>query len=278
LFGIAVLATALVTGKREKDAVEVGVNFSDMRTLSLPEPTVRDPNDTLFVVEIPRIDGLPTDLQNSYSSPGEHGAISEKALRDMAKNGNPKANTILGLRALDDRGAAPVSLPEAVRYLKRAAEGGNPIAQFRLASLYEHGDGVATDLANAKRWYELAANQGNRKAMHNLAVFYSSGAAGGKDLQQAAYWFAEAASLGVTDSQFNLAFLYEHGYGVTKNLVEAGKWYSIAARSGDEESRKHADLLQLGTVERAAVSRAAKDFRAVPFDAAANVPPEASSL
>ena len=99
-------------------------------------------------------------------------------------------------------------------------------------------------------------------------------------MRQAAYWFAEAASLGVTDSQFNLAFLYEHGYGVTQNLVEAGKWYSVAARSGDKESQKRADLVraQLGTNEQAVVSKAAKDFRAVPFDLAANVPPDAGNL
>ncbi len=280
LLGIAVLAATLVVGKREQDTVKVASHSPNMRTLSLPEPAARDPNDTLFVVEIPRMEGVRPDPQSTYSSPGEHGAISEKALRDMAKNGNPKANTILGLRALDDRGAAPVSLSEAVRFLKKAAEGGNAVAQFRLASLYEHGDGVTTDLANARHWYELAAKQGNRKAMHNLAVFYSSGAAGERDLQQAAYWFAEAASLDVTDSQFNLAFLYEHGYGVTKNLVEAGKWYSIAARSGDKEAGKRAALLQaqLGTSEQALISKAAKNFRALPFDLAANVPPDAGNL
>jgi hypothetical protein len=280
LLGIALLAATLVIGKREQDTAKAAPHSPNMRTLSVPEPVARDPNDTLFVVEIPRLEGMSPDPQSAYSSPGEHGAISEKALRDMAKNGNPKANTILGLRALDDRGAAPVSLPEAVRYLKKAAEGGNAVAQFRLASLYEHGDGVTTDLANARHWYELSANQGNRKAMHNLAVFYSSGAAGERDLRQAAYWFAEAASLGVTDSQFNLAFLYEHGYGVTKSLVEAGKWYSIAARSGDKESQKHAELVraQLGTSEQALISKAAKDFRAVPFDLAANVPPDAGNL
>ena len=280
LLAIAILAATLVVGKREQNAVKAAPHSPSMRTLSLPEPAARDPNDTLFVVEIPRLDeGLP-DPQSSYSSPGEHGAISEKALRDMAKNGNPKANTILGLRALDDRGAAPVSLPEAVRYLKRAAEGGNAVAQFRLASLYEHGDGMTADLANARHWYELAARQGNRKAMHNLAVFYSSGAAGERDLRQAAYWFAEAASLDVTDSQFNLAFLYEHGHGVAKNLVEAGKWYSIAARSGDKESKKRAELVQaqLGPSEQALISKAAKQFRAVPFDLAANVPPDAGNL
>ena len=278
LLGIALLAATLVVGKREQNTAKASPHSPNMRTLSVPEPTARDPNDTLFVVEIPRLEEA--DPQGAYSSPGEHGAISEKALHDMAKNGNPEANTILGLRALDDRGAAPVSLSEAVRYLKKAAEGGNAVAQFRLASLYEHGDGVTTDLASARRWYEQSAKQGNRNAMHNLAVFHSSGAAGDRDLQQAAYWFAEAASLDVTDAQFNLAFLYEHGYGLTKNLVEAGKWYSIAAKSGDKEAKKRAELVraQLGPSEQALISKAAKQFRAVPFDTSANVPPDAGNL
>jgi TPR repeat protein len=67
---------------------------------------------------------------------------------------------------------------------------------------------------------------------------------------------------------------------VAKNLVEAGKWYSIAAGSGDKEAKKRAELLRarLGTGEQAFIFQAAKQFRAVPFDMAANVPPDAGNL
>jgi TPR repeat protein len=37
-------------------------------------------------------------------------------------------------------------------------------AQYILASLYEKGDGVATDLRLARYWYEVAARQGDEAA------------------------------------------------------------------------------------------------------------------
>jgi TPR repeat protein len=39
-------------------------------------------------------------------------------------------------------------------------------AQYLLASLYEHGDGVVMDLAQAVRWYMLAAQQGDVAALY----------------------------------------------------------------------------------------------------------------
>ena len=87
----------------------------------------------------------------------------------------PIALTILGLRALDGT-RQPVNLPDAVKFLTQAAEKGQAVAQYRLGTLYERGQGVTADAAKAAHWYELAANQGNRKAMHNLAVSYASGA------------------------------------------------------------------------------------------------------
>ena len=93
----------------------------------------------------------------------------------------PSPLTILGLRALDGPGA-PVNLPDAVKFLTQAAEKGQAVAQYRLGTLYERGQGVAADAAKAAHWYELAANQGNRKAMHNLAVSYAGGAAGKKNM------------------------------------------------------------------------------------------------
>ena len=103
------------------------------------------------------------------------------------------------------------------------------MAQYRLGTLYERGQGVPANAAKAAHWYEMAANQGNRKAMHNLAVSDASGTAGKKNMPEAARWFAKAAALGLADSQFNLAVLYERGDGVPQSLLDAYKWYSIAA-------------------------------------------------
>ena len=195
----------------------------------------------------------------------------------LANAGNPAALAILGLRALDGQ---PVNMADAIKYLTQAAEKGQAVAQYRLGTLYERGQGVAADPVKAAHWYELSANQGNRKAMHNLAVSYAGGAGGKKNMAEAARWFAKAAALGLSDSQFNLAVLYERGDGVPQSLLDAYKWYSIAAAAGDTESKQRMNVLgtQLSDPDRAAAAKSAATFHAAPLNRGANVPPEPADL
>jgi localization factor PodJL len=197
-------------------------------------------------------------------------------VQQLANQGNGLALTILGLRALDGTDGVTVNLPEAIKYLSQAAEKGQAVAQYRLGTLYERGQGVTADPAKASHWYELSAAQGNRKAMHNLAVFYASK----KDMANAARWFAKAAALGLSDSEFNLAILYERGDGVPQSLIDAFKWYSIAAAAGDVESRARVGVLQtqLNDADKATAAREIEAFHPLPFDHGANVPPEADQL
>jgi localization factor PodJL len=194
----------------------------------------------------------------------------------LANAGNPNALTILGLRALDGTGGMAVNLPDAVKYLSAAAEKGQAVAQYRLGTLYERGQGVTVDPVKAAHWYELSANQGNRKAMHNLAVSYASR----KNMADAARWFAKASALGLSDSEFNLAVLYERGDGVPQSLVDAFKWYSIADAAGDVESKARVGVLQtqLNDADKVTAAKEIEAFHPLPFDHTANVPPEADQL
>ncbi len=274
-------------------------------TYSVPEPPNGD--DTQFVVA-PQAGGNPDDTNTQRSEPAASDApprrtmpLQQREVRNapvnpvpdgaprsaapagqdrviaMANQGNPVALTILGLRALD---GTPQSLPDAVKFLSQAADKGQAVAQYRLGTLYERGQGVPADAAKAAHWYEMAANQGNRKAMHNLAVAYAGGVAGKKNMAEAARWFAKAAALGLSDSQFNLAVLYERGDGVPQSLLDAYKWYSIAAAQGDSESKSRISVLQsqLGDADKAAANKSAATFHAAPLNRSANVPPEAADL
>jgi localization factor PodJL len=224
-------------------------------------------------------DGAPQQVA-SAAPRGHAGSVPMDRVIQMANAGNPIALTILGLRALDGTGGTAVNLPDAVRYLTQAAEKGQAVAQYRLGTLYERGQGVTADGVKAAHWYEMAANQGNRKAMHNLAVSYASGSAGKKNMAEAARWFAKAAALGLSDSQFNLAVLYERGDGVPQSLLDAFKWYSIAAAAGDSESKSRIGVLQtqLSDTDKAAANKSAATFHAAPLNRSANVPPEPADL
>ncbi len=200
-------------------------------------------------------------------------------LSALANGGNAKAETIVGLKYVDGTGV-PVNEAEAAKWLDRAAQQGEPVAQYRLATLYERGRGVPADAAMAIKWYLAAAQAGNRKAMHNLAVAYAQGAGTAKDYAEAARWFSKAAALGLADSQFNLAVLYERGLGVPQSLLDAYKWYAIAAAQGDGESKSRIDTLttQLSADDRAAAQHSADTFHPAPLDRNANLPPELGDL
>ncbi|MEM5516006.1 peptidoglycan-binding protein [Henriciella sp. AS95] len=150
-------------------------------------------------------------------------------LESAAADGNAVAQLILGEQRLEagDYTGGPT-------LVRRAAEDGQPAAQYRLAKLHEKGLGVPRDLAMARQWTERAAEGGNVKAMHDLAVYYAEGDGGSQSYAAAAEWFRKAADYGLTDSQYNLAVLYEAGLGISPSKSEALYWYEVAARQGDE--------------------------------------------
>ncbi|HYD73961.1 MAG TPA: AAA family ATPase [Candidatus Binatia bacterium] len=171
---------------------------------------------------------------------------------------------------------------EAVARLRRLADAGFPMAQYRLAKLYESGEGVGADLVQARQWTERAANAGNRQAIHDLGVYYARGEGAPRDEAAAFRLFQQAAELDYADSQFNLGVLYEQGRGVEANPGEALFWYMLAARQGDEAADERVAALRLQLpdyeIEQATVRIAA--FQPTPADPVANgvfAPPAAEA-
>ena len=183
--------------------------------------------------------------------------------------GNPIAQFQKGLAELDagrtDEGAA---------LIRQAANGNQPAALYRLAKLYEAGEGVPRDDVMARQLIERAARGGNRIAMHDLALYYTEGRGGvDLDMMAAKSWFEQAARRGVVDSQFNLAILSESTEtGTQPNLEDALFWYSIAAEQGDQfaVSRRDALTENMNADRVEAVEERVSVFRPEPIDQQAN--------
>jgi localization factor PodJL len=203
----------------------------------------------------------------------------ERALQ-LANQGNATAQTLIGIRAQGATDGSAANPAEAFKWLSQAAAQGQAVAQYRLGTLYERGQGVAANPATAAGWYEKAANQGNRLAMYNLAVALANKSLGRQNMPEAARWFSRAAALGLVDAQFNLAVLYERGDGVPQSLLDAYKWYMIAAAAGDNGAQQRAAVLatQLSDVDRGAAQKSAQGFKPQPLNRATNVPPELADL
>jgi len=200
-------------------------------------------------------------------------------LTQLANAGNAKAELLVALKYIDGDGV-PVNEAEGAKWLQKAAAQNEPVAAYRMGTLYERGKGVTADAAKATHWYQIAAQAGNRKAMHNLAVAYAQGSGTQKNFAEAARWFSKAAALGLSDSQFNLAVLYERGLGVPQSLLDAYKWYAIAAAQGDNESKTRIDALatQLSADDRAAAQRSAGMFKPQALDRRANATPDIADV
>jgi TPR repeat protein len=166
-------------------------------------------------------------------------------------------------------------LDEGLSLLRRAAEGGLAIAQYRLSKHYEAGDGVPQDLTRALAWAERAARGGNVRAMHDVGVYFARGDGAPQDEALALQWFLEAAGLGVADSQFNAALLYEEGRGVAADPRAALFWFLIAARNDEPDAidRAVAVAATLPPEDVAYVRERARAFRVRAPIAAANEPP-----
>ncbi len=161
------------------------------------------------------------------------------SLEQAAQAGDLTAQYELALQRL-----AAQRTQEGVALLRRAADRGFAMAQYRLAKLYERGEGVQADLTIARQWTERAAGAGNRRAMHDLGVYFARGEGARRDEAAAFRWFRQAAELGVADSQYNLGVLYQQGRGVNASASEALFWFMVAARQGDQDAGARATALE----------------------------------
>lgn len=114
--------------------------------------------------------------------------------------------------------------------LETAAEGGNPIASFRLAV-----QSLSTDKPDLLLGYKYlldAANGNLVEAQNELGLLYLSGKLAAADSAAGAAWLTRAAQNGYAQAQNNLATLYERGAGVAQSIENAGQLYSLAANQG----------------------------------------------
>ncbi|MFZ2030729.1 MAG: hypothetical protein WAU68_10505 [Vitreimonas sp.] len=189
------------------------------------------------------------------------------SLEAAAQGGDPVAQYQLALQRLSHGRTA-----DGLGLLRNAANHGLAMAQYRLAKVYERGEGVGADLSTARQWTERAAASGNRRAMHDLGVYYARGDGAPLDEATAFRWFRQAAELGVADSQYNLGVLYQQGRGVQANASESLFWFAIAARQGDTDAaaRATAEEAQLTTTQVQQARARAQAFRPRAASAVAN--------
>jgi localization factor PodJL len=192
-------------------------------------------------------------------------------LKGAANAGDPIAEYELASRLYDGNGV-PRDQQSAAGLFLRAANQGLAPAQYRLANIYETGNGMPQDLSSAKAWAEKAADRGNVKAMHNVGVYLAQGIQGKPDYATAVTWFRKAAERNLRDSQFNLGVLIVRGLGTPKDYKGAYLWLALAARDGDTEGAAKRDEVgrYLTNAELDEAKAMIANFKPLDVDRAAN--------
>jgi TPR repeat protein len=149
---------------------------------------------------------------------------------------------------------APATPDSSLTALQYAAEGGHPIAQWKLGRMYASGDGVAQDDVRAFEYFSRIANahaedspsapqaQIVANAFVALGRYYLNGIPNSKvkaDPDRAREMFSYAASyFGNADAQYDLARLYLKTADASRDDFRYGaRWLGLAAQKGQHEAQ-----------------------------------------
>jgi uncharacterized protein len=135
------------------------------------------------------------------------------------------------------RDAAKSSQP-AMDALTRDATGGEMLAQFFVATLFDPASRLSTivqpDIGKAVDWYSRAASQGDESSLNALALTYASGVNTRQDYTRACYYArklgddAPAAGLVIKGD----CYAFGRG-GIQASMAQAANIYEAAFNKGD---------------------------------------------
>jgi len=120
----------------------------------------------------------------------------------------------------------------AVKLVTSAAQAGHPLAQLRLAIMYEGADGVPRDKKAAFTWYGRAAAVGEPAAQRELGGYYEDGDGVAENWDLAAGLYQASATQGWSKGQLALGRAYEFGIGVPQDRQQAVAWFAKAGAQG----------------------------------------------
>jgi TPR repeat protein len=148
-----------------------------------------------------------------------------------------QAQTLYALASLQGT-FAPKNLTQWKEWLKRAAKGGWPKAEFMMSqALMSPWAPFAKDETEGEKWLEQAAAHGDFEAQCKLAIRLMQGIDVAKNPSQAVKWWRWAAEHGYPQAQNDLGYAIETGDSEKADLVEACMWFQLAAKGGIDPAR-----------------------------------------
>lgn len=166
-------------------------------------------------------------------------------VRAQAERGNADVQTGLGVALLFGRRGLAKDEAEGVKWLRRAAEQRQSMAELFLGHAYFEGLGVAQDAAQGLQWTRRSAEQGNVTAQATLAGLYMKGEKVPKDDVEGLKWARLAAEKGDVTGQMIVGTATLAGRGTPQDTKEGKRWLQKAADQGSQEAKGMLALAEL---------------------------------
>jgi len=174
----------------------------------------------------------------------------------------PVVSAQTGAAAALKKAVPPTTAETSLTSLQYAAEGGHPVAQWKLGRMYANGDGVTQDDLRAFEYFSRIANAHAEdspsapqaaivaNAFVALGRYYLNGIPNSKiksDPERAREMFSYAASyFGNADAQYDLARLYLRGAGSSR---EFPLWRTLARPCRPEGSASGSSLARSNALQ-----------------------------
>jgi TPR repeat protein len=153
-----------------------------------------------------------------------------KWYKKAATKGDPVAQANLGCYYQVGQGGVQQNDNEAMKLFRASAAKGCPDGEFQLAEAYNTGWGdVEPKPAEAVKWYKKAIAHKSTDALTALAMLYTDGRGVPQSDKKAAELFQQAAQRGDATAQYNLARCYLKGKGVPKDPNQGFSWCKKSA-------------------------------------------------
>jgi TPR repeat protein len=173
---------------------------------------------------------------------------------DGAPVNQDTAIPVAGAAAASKKAIPPSATDSSLTSLQYAAEGGHPVAQWKLGRMYADGDGVVQDDLRAFEYFSRIANAHAEdspsapqaaivaNAFVALGRYYLNGIPNSKitaDPERARETFSHAAVyFGNADAQYELARLYLKNAGSSRDDFRYGaRWLGLAAQKGQHQAQ-----------------------------------------
>lgn len=134
----------------------------------------------------------------------------EKGVREYekaAEKGNPFAQYQLG-KLYTDKGLEIYDLEKGIKYLKLSAEQENEFAQYRLGVIYTDPEQTVYDLQKGITYLEMSAGQGNEAAKYRLGKLYLNPSTEIYDIRKGIGYLEELSGKGNQNAKYVLGKEY----------------------------------------------------------------------